>query len=48
MKAAFLGFVLVLSALATGCGGDDSGKTLHIADVGWTENTAIAQLTKLL
>ena len=48
MKAAFLGFVLVLSALATGCGGGESGKTLDIADVGWTENTAIAQLTKLL
>lgn len=48
MKAAFLGLLLVVGALATGCGGGDSGKTLDIADIGWTENTAIAQLTKVL
>jgi glycine betaine/proline transport system substrate-binding protein len=46
MKAAFLGlFLLTLGTLATGCGG---GKMLEIADIGWTENTAIAALTKVL
>ena len=48
MKAAFLGLLLLLvGTLATGCGGD-SAKTLDIADIGWTENTAIAHLTKVL
>jgi hypothetical protein len=33
-------FLLVVGALLTaGCGGGD--KTLDIADIGWTENTAI-------
>jgi glycine betaine/proline transport system substrate-binding protein len=31
-----------------GCGGGDSGKTLDIADIGRTENTAISGLTKVL
>jgi glycine betaine/proline transport system substrate-binding protein len=51
MKAAFRGlFLLILVGIfTTGCGGgDNSGKTLDIADIGWTENTAIAQLTKVL
>jgi glycine betaine/proline transport system substrate-binding protein len=50
MKAAFLGLLLLLvSTLATGCGGgEDSAKRLDIADIGWTENTAIAHLTKVL
>jgi len=50
MKAAFWGFLLlIIGALATGCGGGgDSAKTLSIADIGWTENTAIAHLTKVL
>jgi glycine betaine/proline transport system substrate-binding protein len=50
MKAAFLGLLLLLvSTLATGCGGgEDSAKRLDIADIGWTENTAIAHLTKEL
>jgi glycine betaine/proline transport system substrate-binding protein len=29
-------------------GGGDSGETLEIADIGWTENTAISALTKVL
>ena len=50
MKAAFLVLLLLLvSTLATGCGGgEDSAKRLDIADIGWTENTAIAHLTKVL
>jgi len=39
--------LLLVGTLATGCGGD-SAKTLDIADIGWTENTAIAHLTKVL
>src|SRR5829696_9030606 len=51
MRAAFLGlFFTVLVSLLTGCGGGSSGsgKTLEIADIGWTENTAIAHITKVL
>jgi glycine betaine/proline transport system substrate-binding protein len=49
-RAALLGILMpVVVALATGCGGGGgSGKTLDIADIGWTENTAIAALTKVL
>jgi glycine betaine/proline transport system substrate-binding protein len=53
MKAAFvfLGLLLIVDALATGCSGSGAGgsaKQLDIADIGWTENTAIANLTKVL
>ena len=49
MRAAlFLGLLLAVVTLTAGCGGGDSGKTLDIADIGWTENTAIAGLTKIL
>ena len=51
MRAAYLGlFLTVLVSLLIGCGGGSSGsgKTLEIADIGWTENTAIAHLTKVL
>lgn len=48
MKATFLGVLLLLATLAIGCGGGDGSKTLDIADIGWTENTAIANLTKVL
>ena len=42
-------FLLVVGALLTaGCGGGSGGKTLDIADIGWTENTAISGLTKVL
>lgn len=37
-----------MATLAIGCGGGDGIKTLDIADIGWTENTAIANLTKVL
>lgn len=49
MKAAFLGLLLIVGILATSCsGGADGGETLDLADIGWTENTAIAHLTKVL
>src|SRR5215210_6670610 len=50
MKAAFRGLFLlmILGILTSGCGGGASGKAIDIADIGWTENTAIAQLTKVL
>jgi glycine betaine/proline transport system substrate-binding protein len=48
MKAVFLGLLLAAGSLATGCGGGANGKTLDVADIGWTENTAIAQTTKVL
>lgn len=47
----FLGLLLIVDTLAPGCsgsGGDSSAKKLAIADIGWTENTAIANLTKVL
>ena len=49
MKAAFLGLLFIVCILATSCsGGADGGETLDLADIGWTENTAIAHLTKVL
>ena len=49
MRAAFLGLLLIVGLFATGCGGaSGGGNTLTIADIGWTENTAIAHLTKVL
>jgi glycine betaine/proline transport system substrate-binding protein len=40
--------IVFLAILTSGCGGGASGRTIDIADIGWTENTAIAQLTKVL
>jgi glycine betaine/proline transport system substrate-binding protein len=49
MKAAFLGLLFIVGILVTSCsGGADGGETLDLADIGWTENTAIAHLTKVL
>ena len=51
MTAAVRGLFLLivfLAILTSGCGGGASGRTIDIADIGWTENTAIAQLTKVL
>lgn len=47
LRAKLPALLLVVVALAMGCGGD-SGKTLSIADIGWTENTAVSGLTKVL
>src|ERR671917_1170761 len=51
MNAAFWGLFLliILGILTSGCGASGaSGRTIDIADIGWTENTAIAHLTKVL
>lgn len=48
LKAKLFGLLLLVSILATSCGGGDSGKMLTISDAGWTENTAISGLTKVL
>ncbi len=40
--------IVFLAILTSGCGGGASGRTIDIADIGWTENTAIAHLTKVL
>ena len=47
MKATFLGLLLIVTTLVTGCSVGERTKTLDIADIGWTENTAIANLTIL-
>src|ERR687898_1678895 len=40
---------LVLGALAlTGCGGLGQGRVLILANIGWDENVAVANLTKIL
>ncbi|MDX6380828.1 MAG: glycine betaine/proline transport system substrate-binding protein [Rubrobacteraceae bacterium] len=50
MRATLLGFVLVVSVLATGCGGGGStgDRTLTLGDIGWDESVAVANLTKVL
>ena len=51
MRATFrcLFLLITVGIFTTGCsGGNNGGKTLDIADIGWTENTAIAHLTKVL
>jgi Substrate binding domain of ABC-type glycine betaine transport system len=54
-RVALLGVLLVLGVLAMGCssgsassGSASSAKTLNIADIGWTENTAVSALTEVL
>ena len=46
---------LAVAVVVAGCGGgggggsaDNSTKTLTVGDIGWTENTAVANLTKVL
>jgi glycine betaine/proline transport system substrate-binding protein len=42
-------FALVLGSLAlTGCGGIGQGKVLMLANIGWDENVAVSNLTKVL
>src|ERR671917_667491 len=51
MSAAFRGlfWLIILGILTSGCGASGaSGRTIDTADIGWTENTAIAHLTKVL
>ena len=49
-KGAFWGLLLILlcTLLTFSCGGEEGAKELDIADIGWTENTAVAHLTKVL
>ena len=47
LGAKLLVLVLAVGAFAAGCAGG-SGQTLSIADIGWTENTAVSGLTKVL
>jgi glycine betaine/proline transport system substrate-binding protein len=46
LLAVFL--ALVVSALVAGCAGGSQNTKLTIADIGWDENTAVANLTKAL
>ncbi len=39
---------LAVGALAAGCGGAASSKTLTLGDIGWDESVAVANLTKVL
>jgi glycine betaine/proline transport system substrate-binding protein len=49
LLARLFSLLVLCMLLAGGCGGGGgSGETLEIADIGWTENTAIAQTTKVL
>ncbi len=48
MRAAFGVSCSPQGSFSTGCGSGANGKTLDIADIGWPENTAIAQTTKVL
>jgi len=50
IRATLLGFLLVVAALATGCGGGGSpeNRTLTLGDIGWDESVAVANLTKVL
>src|ERR687890_1217376 len=47
LLAAILGLVLCALAL-TGCGGLGQNKGLLLANIGWDENVAISNLTKVL
>lgn len=48
-RPALAGVVLLVALWIMGCGGGSaSDKTLSIADIGWTENSAISGLTKVL
>ena len=46
--AAILALVLGALALTTGCSGLGQGRVLILANIGWDENVAVANLTKIL
>jgi glycine betaine/proline transport system substrate-binding protein len=48
LRAKLLALSLVLGALAAGCAGSMQNEELVIGDIGWDENIAIANLTKVL
>jgi glycine betaine/proline transport system substrate-binding protein len=39
---------LVVSALTAGCGGSEQPTELKLANIGWDENVAVSNLTKVL
>jgi glycine betaine/proline transport system substrate-binding protein len=39
---------LVVGALTAGCGGSSQNKELKLANIGWDENVAVSNLTKVL
>jgi glycine betaine/proline transport system substrate-binding protein len=48
LRAKLLALSLVVGALAAGCAGSMQNEELVIGDIGWDENIAIANLTKVL
>jgi glycine betaine/proline transport system substrate-binding protein len=50
IRATFLRLLLVVGVLVVGCGGGGSpeNRELRIGNIGWDENTVVAQLTKVL
>ena len=40
--------VLVVGVLVTGCGGSSQNKELRVGNIGWDENVAVSNLTKVL
>jgi glycine betaine/proline transport system substrate-binding protein len=48
MKVTLLGLLLLVGTLVTGCSGSEQPKELKLANIGWDENVALANLTKVL
>src|SRR5215210_2814940 len=46
--AAILALVVLCALLLTGCGGLGQGNRLILANIGWDENVAVSNLTKVL
>src|SRR5215211_357774 len=46
--AAVLALLVLLALALTGCGGLEQGKGLLLANIGWDENVAVSNLTKVL
>jgi ABC-type proline/glycine betaine transport system substrate-binding protein len=50
IKATFLVLLLVIGVLVAGCGGGGTpeSRELRLGNIGWDENTVVANLTKIL
>ena len=48
MRVALSGLLLMVVAFAVSCGGSSENRRLIIGDVGWDENVAVSNLTKVL
>jgi ABC-type proline/glycine betaine transport system substrate-binding protein len=49
IRALLLGVLLTVGTLTASCSSSgNSDKTLELADIGWTENTAVVALTEVL